>query len=141
MINYRELKKEDFLEFEKIYKEYNNKDIDLSYVFDHVYNKTYIVLDNNKIIGFIIYAVMYERGELIDVYVNRNYRRMGIAKRLIEIMLDNMRACSNISLEVRKDNIEAYNLYSKFGFKTVSVREKYYNGIDAYLMVKEVNNK
>lgn len=141
MINYRELKKDDFLEFEKIYKEYNNKDIDLSYVFDHVYNKTYIVLDNNKIIGFIIYAVMYERGELIDVYVNRNYRRMRIAKRLIEIMLDNMRECSNISLEVRKDNIEAYNLYSKFGFKTVSEREKYYNGIDAHLMVKEVNNK
>ena len=141
MINYRELKKDDFLGFEKIYKEYNNKDINLSYVFDHVYNKTYIVLDNNKIIGFIIYSVMYERGELIDVYVNRNYRRMGIAKRLIEIMLDNMRECSNISLEVRKDNIEAYNLYSKFGFKTVSVREKYYNGIDAYLMVKEVNNK
>lgn len=141
MINYRELKKDDFLEFEKIYKEYNNKEINLSYVLEHVYNKTYIALEDNKIIGFIIYAVIYDRGELIDIYVNKNYRRMGIAKKLIEIMLDSMKECNNISLEVRKDNMEAYNLYSKFGFKTVSVREKYYDGIDAYLMVKEVNNK
>ncbi len=141
MIKFRLLEENDFLDFKKIYKEYKSEDIDISYVINHIYNRTIIALDNNKIVGFIIYALIYDRCELIDLYVDKSYRRKGIANELINIMLDNTKECINISLEVKKDNIEAYNLYSKFGFKMVSVREKYYNGIDAYLMVKEVKNK
>lgn len=141
MIKFRLLEENDFLDFKKIYKEYKSEDIDISYVINHIYNRTIIALDNNKIVGFIIYALIYDRCELIDLYVDKSYRRKGIANELINIMLDNTKECINISLEVRKDNIEAYNLYSKFGFRTVSVRENYYNGIDAYLMVKEVKNK
>lgn len=141
MIKFRLLEENDFLDFKKIYKEYKSEDIDMSYVINHIYNRTIIALDNNKIVGFIIYALIYDRCELIDLYVDKSYRRKGIANELINIMLDNTKECINISLEVRKDNVEAYNLYSKFGFRTVSVRENYYNGIDAYLMVKEVKNK
>ena len=59
----------------------------------------------------------------------------------MEIMFENSKDCNNISLEVRKDNIDAYKLYSKFGFKRVATREKYYNGMDGYLMIKEVNKQ
>lgn len=141
MINYKKINTDYLLEFKKIYYDYKQKDINNDYVINHVYNQTFIVLDDEKIIGFIIFALIYDRCELIDLYVDKNYRRMGIAKELIEIMLENSKECNNISLEVRKDNVEAYNLYSKFGFKTVSTREKYYNGIDGYLMVKEVNKR
>lgn len=141
MINYKKINTDYLLEFKKIYYDYKQKDINNDYVINHVYNQTFIVLDDEKIIGFIIFALIYDRCELIDLYVDKNYRRMGIAKELIEIMLENSKDCNNISLEVRKDNVEAYNLYSKFGFKAVSTREKYYNGIDGYLMVKEVNKR
>ena len=99
------------------------------------------VLDNNKVIGFIIFAIIYDRGELIDLYINESYRNKGLAKNLLNIMLDNSKECNNISLEVRVDNISAYNLYLNFGFKVVSKRERYYKGIDGYLMVKEVKKQ
>lgn len=141
MIDFRKIKENDFTNFNIVYYNYKNENIDINYVINHVYNQTYIALDDNKIVGFIIFAMIYDRCELIDLYVDNQYRRKGIAKELINIMIEASKDCDNISLEVRKDNIVAYNLYSNFGFKTVSVREKYYNGIDGYLMVKEVNKK
>lgn len=141
MIKYQELKKEYFEEFNNVYHDYKNEYIDSSYVLNHVYNNTYIVLDNNKIIGFIIFAIIYDRCELIDLYIDSKYRNKGLAKNLLNIMLDNSKECNNISLEVRVDNISAYNLYLNFGFKVVSKRERYYNGIDGYLMVKEVKKQ
>ena len=53
-------------------------------------------------------------------------------------MLSNLSNVINITLEVNINNIGAINLYLKNGFKVVSKREKYYDGTDAYLMLKEV---
>ena len=40
----------------------------------------------------------------------------------------------NITLEVKKDNYQAINLYHKYKFIEVGSRKGYYNGIDAILM-------
>ena len=45
---------------------------------------------------------------------------------------------SNITLEVRKSNIDAIGLYEKYGFKVVSVRDNYYGSEDAFLMMREM---
>ena len=39
-----------------------------------------------------------------------------------------------IMLEVRCDNSSAIKLYKKFNFKIINIREKYYDGQDAYVM-------
>lgn len=43
-----------------------------------------------------------------------------------------------MTLEVRKTNVVAQNLYSKYGFEPVGIRRGYYgdNGEDAIIMVK-----
>ena len=43
----------------------------------------------------------------------------------------------DITLEVRIDNFSAIHLYQKFGFKSVSIRKNYYNGIDGILMERK----
>ena len=44
----------------------------------------------------------------------------------------------SIILEVRKSNFSAINLYLKFGFSELGIREKYYyDGEDAIVMKKE----
>ena len=55
-------------------------------------------------------------------------------------MLNNLKeeCIETIDLEVNSLNKKAINLYQKYGFKTVSIRKKYYNGIDGFLMLKEV---
>ena len=45
---------------------------------------------------------------------------------------------NNITLEVSVDNCVAIKLYEKLGFKSVALRKEYYNGTDAFLMLKEV---
>ena len=53
-------------------------------------------------------------------------------------MFNNLNDVSNITLEVNINNISAIKLYEKNGFKVVSKRENYYNGVDGYLMLKVV---
>lgn len=139
MIEIKSLTENDFEAFQKLFYEYKHQKIDLEYVFNHVFNYAYLASKNNQLVGFIIFAVIYDRCELIDLYVAPAFREQGLASELIETMLKQTTDCQNISLEVRKDNNSAIRLYTKYGFKTVATREKYYKGIDGYLMVKEVN--
>ena len=95
-----------------------------------------LIYTKEKIIAVISYSIIYERGEINYIITLPNYRKKGIASKLLEYALNDMKNCENISLEVSKDNKEAINLYSKYGFKIKTDRKKYYDGKDAYLMVR-----
>ena len=92
---------------------------------------------NDKIIGYLDYSVMYEKIEINYIFVIAEYRRKGFAYSLIKYVIDKYNF-ENITLEVNVNNVSAINLYKKLGFKIVSTRKKYYDGIDGYLM--EVKN-
>lgn len=98
--------------------------------------KNYIYLNNDIPIGLISYSLIYDRIELEYIWTDEFYRRKGIASILMNKMLGER--FSNITLEVNVNNINAINLYNKFGFKIVSVRKKYYGNDDAYLMIREM---
>ena len=88
---------------------------------------------DNNIVAFLDYSKMYERMEINYIFVKEEYRENNIGYELIKYMIDN-NEFDNITLEVNINNISAINLYKKHGFEIVSIREKYYNGIDGYLM-------
>ena len=87
--------------------------------------------------GFLIYQLLYEKAEIIDIFVLDEYRNRGIGKALINKMLEN-KEIESVTLEVKNDNKLAIMLYNSLGFKEVAVRKGYYNGVDALLMLKEV---
>ena len=95
---------------------------------------------DNKIIGFLVYDLIYERCEIEYIAVLNEYRNKKIASQLLEYAINDCKNNNiiNISLEVNVNNISAINLYKKFDFKIEAIREKYFNNDDAYLMVKEV---
>ena len=95
---------------------------------------------DNKIIGFLVYDLIYERCEIEYIAVLNEYRNKKIASKLLEYAINDCKLNNviNISLEVNVNNISAINLYKKFDFKIEAIREKYFNNDDAYLMVKEV---
>lgn len=99
---------------------------------------TYVI--DNKPVGFINYYIMYERAELININVLDNYQNQKIASKLIEYMLEDCkeRKVTSITLEVKETNIKAIHLYKKYGFKEISIRKGYYQGIDGILMEKEL---
>ena len=104
------------------------------------YSKIIGYEDNNKIVGFLVYDLIYERCEIEYIAVLSEYRNKQIASKLLEYAINDCKNNNviNISLEVNINNISAINLYKKFDFKIEAIREKYFNNDDAYLMVKEV---
>lgn len=103
------------------------------------YSKEYVYIYDNEILGFIIFEYIYDRIELDYIYVLPNKRKDGIASKLMEHMIkfsiDNNSI--NITLEVNENNIPAYRLYKKFGFKICATRDRYYKNERAYLMIRE----
>ena len=104
------------------------------------YERMFCYKKNNKIIGFISYSIIYERAELNYIVVDEEYRRKGIAQKLLDFVLADLKnnMVENFSLEVNVNNKDAIKFYLKNGFEIKTVRSNYYKDSDAYLMVLEV---
>ena len=104
------------------------------------FTQIFTYTENDKIIAFIMYDLIYERCELTQIEVLEDYRNRHIASDLLTYMIEDClnNNIENITLEVKITNLPAINLYKKFGFKEVAIRKGYYQGIDAILMEKEM---
>ena len=102
------------------------------------YLKIITYVKKDKIIGFLLYSLIYDRIEIEQFEVITKERRKGIGDKLLKYLIEKYQDTDikNITLEVKEDNIIAINLYKKYGFKKVSTREKYYDGINGLLMEK-----
>lgn len=89
---------------------------------------------DNKIVGYINCWIS-DNTTILNFCVDEEYRRKGIGKSLIEKVLEI--SVGIITLEVRVSNLNAINLYQKYGFEKALIRKGYYsNGEDAILMVR-----
>ena len=103
------------------------------------FSKCKVLEDNNDILGFVTYSILYEKSEILDIVIDPTYRKKGYSKLLMRSVIDDVikNNCENITLEVNVNNVIAINLYKSFGFKIACLRKNYYNNEDAYLMIKE----
>ncbi len=90
--------------------------------------------------GFIVYRAITPEAELITIGVHPDARRGGIAATMIELMVHDLaaRGVKRVFLEVAENNHPARALYEKHGFAVVGRRPKYYDGIDAILMARDL---
>lgn len=73
------------------------------------------IIYNKKIIGSILIRKIDDGLLLDEIFIEKEYRNNGIGSSIIKnYVLDND---DNIYLWVYKDNIKAFNLYKKLGFK------------------------
>jgi len=133
----REIKSEDLETIYIMGKEYE-ENFDLLYdIKSYLNNDIYILKcyeEDNKIKGFIIANKLYENVEILLIYVDKKYRKCGIASSLLRDLEEN--TVDNLWLEVSVENKPALALYKKNGFNIHFIRKKYYKGIDAYVMKK-----
>ena len=132
-----------FLEkdFESIYNLGNeitqsfSKTNNLQEIYKDKFTKILIYEKDNKVVGFLMYIELDETVDILDIIVDRNYRNQNIASCLMDFMISELKDKIKImTLEVRKSNNEAINLYEKFGFDIINIRKNYYEKEDAYLM-------
>jgi len=101
----------------------------------------YLGYYEGELVGIITYSIIYERAEINYICVREEFQGKQIGSKLMEEVLNQIKnECDSISLEVASDNITAINLYKKYGFKEVSIREKYYVGKDALLFVRKLGD-
>lgn len=113
---------------------------ELEYISDNPFIKYVEYVMQDEVVAKMKYSVIYDRMELDDIIVKEEYRNKGIGKKLmtylVSIAISNN--VVNITLEVRKSNEIARNLYKSFGFREVALRKFYYGNEDGILMEKQV---
>lgn len=94
----------------------------------------------DNVLGYLEYSLIYDRMEIDNFFVEENNRRCGIGKKLMSYLIAEAitNHVLNITLEVRISNEIARNLYKNFGFREVALRKFYYGNEDGVLMEKQV---
>ena len=108
--------------------------------------------DEGRIVGYVLAKMDEENeskskkqpqflgGHITSISVHRDYRKLGIAKRLMEIWLSEMQEIYDadyVSLNVRVSNVGALGLYTSMNFKVIQEEINYYaDDENAYEMRK-----
>ena len=107
-------------------------------------NKILIAEDDKKIVGFIDFMITFNSATITQIAVIKEYRNQGIATMLLKAMEDTFPKdvediVENVTLEVRKSNETAINLYKKNGYELIVEKKHYYSdGEDALYMLKRM---
>lgn len=90
--------------------------------------------------GFIVYRCVADEAEIITIGVAPAARRNGIGSAMLCIIEKNVKnqGVNKIFLEVASTNTAGQKLYKNNGYKVVGIRPKYYAGVDAILMSKDL---
>lgn len=90
--------------------------------------------------GFIVYRAVADEAEIITIGVHPDARRAGIASAMLVVAEQDLRTrgIKKLFLEVAENNAPARKLYERAGFHQIGIRPKYYDGVDAIMMEKEL---
>jgi ribosomal-protein-alanine acetyltransferase len=104
----------------------------ISYLLTDYNSISLVAKANNEIAGFVILQFYRQDdtvfGHIITINVAVNFRRMGVAQKLLfecERILKS-RSVLECRLEVRQDNAAAIGLYHQLGYVEIGLLEKYY---------------
>jgi [ribosomal protein S18]-alanine N-acetyltransferase len=91
-----------------------------------------------ELTGYVVCSRYDTVWHVMNVAVDPDRRRRGIATALIAALLERIGDDAQVTLEVRRSNGGALALYERFGFRSAGVRPRYYadNGEDAVIMWK-----
>lgn len=104
------------------------------------YSQVLLLTDDetdSKIAGYIVYWLMFDECQILNVVVDLPYRGLGFAKDMIRraVAAAERKGAKKVELDVRKSNQPAVQLYQAMKFVIVHVRKGFYsNGEDAYQM-------
>ena len=100
-----------------------------------------VAMDGDVLVGYIGSQSVMGEADVMNIAVNPEYRRQGVAERLISFLIDQLDAngVSSLTLEVRASNEGAVALYNKLCFEHIGRRPNYYSKPkeDALILRKE----
>ena len=120
---------DDFWTREMLESEINNR-----------FSITKTALCDGKTVGYALGRVVADEAELTKIATLSEFRRRGIAEKMLAELLCEMRekGAAACYLEVRSRNLPAISLYKRLGFAEIGLRRNYYSDDDAVLMKKDL---
>ena len=87
-----------------------------------------VALEGDVVIGYVGSQTVLDETDMMNIAVHPDYRNQGVAKNLIQTLMDTLsgQGSHSLMLEVRQSNEPAKNLYASLGFETVGIRKNYY---------------
>lgn len=86
------------------------------------------IMEDSRVIALLAAYYAVGEGDITSVAVAEDYRRRGLAQRLIsELEAILPEDAEEIFLEVRESNAPAIGLYEKCGFERLAVRKNFYD--------------
>jgi ribosomal-protein-alanine N-acetyltransferase len=101
-----------------------------------------VAVFEEKVIGYACADYALHESRILKLAVRQEFRRRGVATMLMNEMMAELkdRGCVFMYLKVRASNTGAQRFYELFGFKTETVRKKYYDdpAEEALLMIGRI---
>ena len=100
-----------------------------------------VATEEDRVVGYVGSQTVMGETDMMNVAVHPDHRRRGIARRLIEALIEALktRDSHSLTLEVRASNGSAIALYADLGFEEAGRRRNYYRNPkeDALILRKE----
>lgn len=87
----------------------------------------FVCWDNDVLVGYVLSQDVLLEVQVMQIAVAAAYRRQGIAKTLLHMLIDDKYDYDVLMLEVRTSNVVAQHFYENLGFRQVGLRPKYYS--------------
>lgn len=97
---------------------------------------------DSQIAGYIVYWLMFDECDVLNIAVDLSFQRRGFAKRMLRQAVNDAikKSIRKTLLNVRKSNSPAMELYQSSGFAITHVRKGFYSdGEDAYEMALDLS--
>ncbi len=104
----------------------------------------YVARREQTVVGYIIFYIVHEEAQILNIAVLPACQRQGIGKYLLASALEMIQADGEreVFLEVAVSNLPAQYLYRQFGFRICGIRKNYYGRYkDAYVLRKGVEEE
>ncbi len=106
------------------------------------YSCYFIAKVDEEIVGYGCFWFIADEGQLVNIGVHPDYRRLGIGEAILTRGIEEARAkgMRTMFLEVRVSNLGAQKMYEKFDFQNLGLRKKVYDlpMEDGYVMEREI---
>ena len=107
------------------------------------YAKYFVLEKNKEIIGYLGLWYKGRSFHISNIAINERWRKRGYGGSFLKFIekIASKHKIKDVSLEVRRSNLIAQNMYRKYGYKVIRIRKNYYQDEkeDALVMKKKLN--